>query len=206
MKEEGVKPSKSINTETDDFVKDEKGKYYHINCFKGHLKKRLKKNDDEIDLLLQERIEITKLEVAEAKEKDKFLKWIMDFYDGSLPTYFLKKLQSIRKGSYEGINEPISFETLLDIYMQMEKYLKKIALTKNISNVTQQMNYDLAVIVGNYGNYKKYKYKQQLENEKATKAIETIDEQKKIESAISKRKTSKDDEFNLSDVVNEILL
>lgn len=206
MKEEGMKPVKSIDTDKNQFIKDEKKKYYHTDCYKLHLAKRFKLTEEEIQQKLDERLEVTIKEVEEAAEKDLFLKWIMDFYDGSLPSFFLKKLQSVRDGSHEGINEPITYDTLLDIYKQMEKYLRKVAAHKNIKKVPQQMNYDLAVVIGNYGDYKKYISQQKLDIEKAANAIKTVDDQKKIETAITKKKESDEQGFNLSDVLDDILL
>ncbi|MED1863353.1 hypothetical protein P4V41_07775 [Fictibacillus nanhaiensis] len=206
MKEEGIKPTKSIDTEKDEFVKDDKGKYYHLNCFKNHLAKRKKLDESEIEKLLFERLEITKLENQENEEKDNFLQWIMDYYDGSLPAYFLKKLQSVRDGSHQGLNEPIDYSTLLDIYNHMEKYLRKVAAQKNIRNVTQQMNYDLAVVVGNYGDYKRYKAKQKLEQDKTEVAKKAVNEQSKIKTALDKKKNNDGDSFSLHDVLDDILL
>jgi hypothetical protein len=206
MKEEGIKPTKSIDTEKDEFVKDDKGKYYHLECFKSHLTKRKKLSEDEIEELLLERLEITKQENKENEEKDNFLQWIMDFYDGSLPAYFLKKLQSVREGKYQGLNESIDYFTLLDIYQHLEKYLRKIAGQKNLKNVTQQMNYDLAVVVGNYGDYKRYKAKQVLEQDKTEVAKKTVSEQSKIKTALDKKKNNDGDNFSLHDVMDDILL
>jgi hypothetical protein len=206
MKEEGIKPTKSIDTEKDEFVKDDKGKYYHLECFRNHLIKRKKLSGDEIELLILERLEITTQENQENEDKDKFLQWIMDFYDGSLPAYFLKKLQSVREGSYQGLNESIDYLTLLDIYQHLEKYLKKIAGQKNIKNVTQQMNYDLAVVIGNYGDYKRYKAKQKLEQDKTEIAKKAVNEQSKIKTALDKKKNTDGDNFSLHDVLDDILL
>lgn len=206
MRDQGLKPTKSINVENDSFVKDEKNKYYHIHCFKEHLRKRKKMNEEQIETTLEKRLEITIREMQESEERSNFLQWIMDFYDGSLPSYFLKKLKDVREGTYEGLNEPIEFLTLLDIYEHMANYLKKLAAKKQIQNVTQQMNYDLAVVVGNYGNYKRYKEKQKLEHDKSESATNAINEQEKVQTAINKKKDSQNDEFNLSDVLDDILL
>lgn len=206
MREQGIEPVKSIDTEKDEFIKDEKNKYYHIKCFKEHLKKRKKMTEEQIAEKIAERIEITLSDVKESEEKNRFLQWIMNFYDGSLPSYFLKKLQSVREGTYPGLNEAIDYKTLLDIYEHMANYLKKIATKKQIKNNTQQMNYDLAVVIGNYGDYKRYKEKQKLEQDKSLIANKSIDEQSKIEKAINKRNIVEEEEFSLSDVLDDILL
>jgi hypothetical protein len=209
----GEKPVKTVDTEIHNFIKDDKGKYYHLDCFKQHLIKRKKITDEEIISLTVNALMLkTEIEVKESIEKDRFLTWIKNFYDGSLPTYFLKKLQSVREGTHESINEPIPYETLLDIYQYMERYLQKIAATKKIENISQRMNYDLAVVVGNYGDYKRFKYKQQ--GFSADK--EEIDKQIKIDNKLTnidknkqiKRMSESDDdkEFDITDVIGELLL
>lgn len=205
MRKKGMKPVKSIDTEKDEFVKDEKGKYYHVECYKKHLSQRKKMNEEEIENKLRERLEVTQKEIKEAEAKDRFLRWIMEFYDGSLPSYFLKKLQLVREGKYEGLNEPIDYLTLLDIYQKMEKFLRKNALKKNFQNVTQQMNYDLAVVVGNYGDYKRYIEKQK----KNEITINDIDKQIEVTNkVISKTDNGQQEEkeFDITDVIDELLL
>lgn len=205
MREEGVKAKKSINTEIDEFVKDEKKKYYHINCFKKHLRERKKMDDESIESLLQERLKVTQEEVKETEQKDKLLKWIMKFYDGSLPTYFLKKLYSIRDGSFEGINEPVTYDTLLDIYIHMENYLRKRAAKMQIQNTTQRMNYDLAIVIGNYGDYKRFKERQKRNQVEETQIIKQTEVDKKITS-VKKHASNKEDDFDITDVIDELLL
>jgi hypothetical protein len=205
MRKKGMNPFKSIDTEKDAFVKDEKSKYYHIECYKKHLAQRKKMNEEEIENKLRERLEVTQKEIKEAEAKDRFLRWIMEFYDGSLPSYFLKKLQLVREGKYEGLNEPIDYLTLLDIYQKMEKFLRKNALKKNFQNVTQQMNYDLAVVVGNYGDYKRYIEKQK----KNEITINDIDKQIEVTNkVISKTDNGQQEEkeFDITDVIDELLL
>jgi hypothetical protein len=209
----GEKPIKSVDTEKDLFLKDDKGKYYHLECFRQHLIKRKKIMDEEIiDQITGEWVAKTEIEVKESTEKDKFLKWIINFYDGSLPAYFLKKLQSIREGKHESINEPITYETMLDIYQYMANYLQKRAATMKIENVTQRMNYDLAVVIGNYGDYKRFKRKQHgfsVNKEEINKQIKVdnklanMDKNKKNMEQIE---SDDDKEFDITDVIGELLL
>lgn len=205
MKEEGIKPTKSINTEVDEFVKDDKGKYYHSNCYLKHLIKRKKISTEEAKNNLEVQKKIIEAELKEMKDKDRFYSWIKSFYESALPAYFCTKINEIIKGTHEKVNEPIPYHVLLDIYEKMEKYLRKNAVNKNFKNTGQRMNYDLAVVIGNYGDYKKYIEKQKIEIEKAKMATVTISDQKKIDTVI-KKKESKDEEFNLSDALDDLLL
>lgn len=196
----GEKPVKSIDIEKDDFVKD-KGKYYHTNCYKKLLQKK-KKSEPEIEQIIQEKKREQADEVKEKIQKDKFLTWIKNYYDSSLPSYFLKKVHSIRKGTYELVNEPIDYETLLDIYQLMANYLNKNAARKQFKSIVQRMNYDLAVVIGNYGDYKRYKEKQLLESKQKEEVIRKIQE----EMSRSNKKMNTNNEFSLSDVIDDILL
>lgn len=204
MREQGVKPVKSIDTEKHEFVKDEKGKYFHAECYGYYLLEKKKMSVEEVDRKVAERLLITKKEIREQEEKDKFLRWIMDYYDGTLPSYFLKKLKAVREGTYEGLNEPIDYATLLDIYQRMANYLNKIAVKKTFKNTTQRMNYDLAVVVGNYGDYKKYINRLKEESEKVNEVQKVMKEQEKVNHIVKNKK--KDDSFSLTDVIDELLL
>lgn len=206
----GEKSIKTVDTDKMDFIKDDKGKYYHLECFEKHLIKHKKiEDEDERNEIISRLLELTKSETLENTQKDIFLKWIMNFYDGSLPKYFLMKLQSVRSGTYEGLNESIDYETLLDIYTYMEKYLQKIAMNKKIEKVSQRMNYDLAVVIGNYGDYKKFKRKQHGfavdKNE--------VDKQIKVDNKLANRSEPKvpngnieGKEFDITDIIDELLL
>lgn len=199
----GTTPIKTINSETDEFIND-KGKYYHKNCYKRFLLNKKGVSVQEAERIYNERLKETLLIANESNQKDKFLKWVMEFYDGSLPSYFLKKLKSVREGTHEGIPEPITYETLLDIYKNMENYLRKLAAQKQIQDDTQRMNYDLAVVVGNYGKYKRFKEKQRL-NEGDKKQI---DKQIEVTNKVNniKIESNSDKEFDIADVINELLL
>ena len=200
------KQVKTVDTSTGDFIRD-KGKYYHIECFKQHLSQRKKIDTKQFDDIVAQKLAETKVIVREAEEKDNFLKWIMEFYDGSLPAYFLKKLQTVRDGNYEGLNESIDYSTLLDIYIHMERYLNNQAIKKgfNEKNIAQRMNYDLAVVVGNYNDYKRYKERQRQEVASKTIVAKALTDQKRIEEK-NKTISTKKDEFNLSDVLDDLLL
>lgn len=204
MRSKKIKPNKSINTDTDDYVKVKNG-YYHDECYIKYLTIKKKKSLEEAEKKLKELKMQQENELKELRDKEKFLNWIMDYYDGSLPTYFLKKLQSVRDGTYEGIPEPIDYSTLLDIYQHMAKYLNKLAVKKNFQKTVQRMNYDLAVVIGNYGDYKKYKKKQRANIELKSNLDNLIKEQERINQFTKTVKKNKDT-FNLADVLEDITL
>ncbi|MGG1659503.1 hypothetical protein [Brevibacillus sp. NRS-1366] len=199
---------KSIDSETDDFIRDnDTKKYYHTDCFKLHLKIRKRLTDEEIESHVAERISFREQEMREKIDRDNFFQWLMNYYDTSLPSYFYMKVQSVRTGEHELVKEPIDYETLLDIYQHMESYLNKLAAKKQMS-VSSRMNYDLAVVIGNLGDYRRYKAKQITANVEAME-IENRLEDSKVVQEIHKQRREKNksaNEFDITDVMDELLL
>jgi hypothetical protein len=206
MREQGLKSTKSINPEFDEYVKDEKNKYYHVECYVQHLIKRKKIGEEEAREKLKIQLELVKVELKQMEDKDKFYKWIMNFYDSSLPAYYCTKITEIVNGQYEKVNEAISYEVLFDIYDKMANYLRKNAFKKNFQNIGQRMNYDLAIIIGKYGDYKKYIEKQKLEQETTNATNSTLQDQTKVNHVLKKKEVTENEDFNLSDVLDELLL
>jgi hypothetical protein len=206
MREQGLKSTKSINPEFDEYVKDEKNKYYHVECYVQHLIKRKKIGEEEAREKLKIQLELVKVELKQMEDKDKFYKWIMNFYDSSLPAYYCTKITEIVNGQYEKVNEAISYEVLFDIYDKMANYLRKNAFKKNFQNIGQRMNYDLAIIIGKYGDYKKYIEKQKLEQETTNATNSTLKDQTKVNHVLKKKEVTENEDFNLSDVLDELLL
>jgi hypothetical protein len=205
MKEEGIKPTKSIDTEADDYVKDDKSKYYHAGCYVQHLIKRKKFSEEDALIKLRIQRDLVQEELKELREKSSFYDWIKQFYDSPLPAYYCTKVSEIVKGVHEKVNEPIPYNILQDIYQKMATYLRKNAAYKNFNNIGQRMNYDLAVVLGNYGDYKNYLAKQKIEKENTKQATTSIEDQKKI-SKVIRKKEEKSEDFSLSDVLDDLLL
>jgi hypothetical protein len=206
MREQGLKPTKSINSEVDGYVKDEKNKYYHVECYVQHLMKRKKMGEEEAREKLKIQMDLVKAELKEMEEKDKFYKWIMNFYDSSLPAYYCTKITEIINGQYEKVNEAIPYGTLLDIYEKLANFLRKNAFKKDFKNTGQRMNYDLAVVIGKYGDYKKYIEKQKIEQETAKATSDTLEDQTKVNHVLKKKEKAENEDFHLSDVLDELLL
>ena len=145
--------------------------------------------------------------------EDKVYRFILDNYNyiGSVPAYVFTKLKSIYKGTYRGLAKPIPPSDLLDMWKRQMKYLKKNRTfliqkgTMDEDNPTHQVNYDLAVLVGKYDSYLRWKEKQKLNevdkknNEKFAKSfVETnnITTQKTVVTA------TQDD--NMDDILSDI--
>lgn len=88
-----------------------------------------------------------------------------------IPKYIYIKLDSIYKGSFKGIAQPIPPHELLDILERKMEYLDKNAANKNLSGIPR-VNYDLAVAVGSYNSYKEWIASLKAEQEVAKQEAE----------------------------------
>ena len=198
----GETPIKTVDTEKHAYIKDENKKYYHLECYRIHLSKKKKMSEEEIDTKVVERLKAQESEMKELEAKNAFLNWIMNFYESSLPSYYMKKLKSVNEGTYEGLNEPIDYLTLLDMYEHLDNFLRKIAMKKRLKT-SAQMNYDLAVVVGKYGDYKRFKAKQQV-NQVTEKEI---DKQTNVDQKVKQAsKVEKKEEYDIADYMDELIL
>jgi len=206
MKKEGIKPIKSINTELDDYVKDINGKYYHSECYLLHLMSKKKLSEEKALQQLKERKYELKEEMQEMKDKDDFFNWIKDFYKTSLSSYYCSEIAKLTNGTHQKIYDSISYSTLLDIYQKMSNYLLKKASSLTFKSVNQRMNYDLAVVIGNYGDYKKYKERQTQIVENKNQVDRKIEDSKRYENSLKEREIKESDNFDLVDIMDELIL
>ncbi|MCG7317629.1 hypothetical protein [Brevibacillus laterosporus] len=203
----GEKSIKSIDSKKDDFLQDQRGKYYHTNCYREYLSLKKKKKDDEIEVIIQS-IKDSQLEKSQIQQnKRDFYKWIKSYYDTDLPAYFCIKISSIVSGKHEQIHSPVGYDILLDIYKHMERYLSKNATKKSFNSISSRMNYDLTVIISNLGDYKRFKNKQN-EDMKFSKKIEEDIKKDRINRERIKRVQQKEekDTFNIMDIMDDLLI
>lgn len=99
--------------------------------------------------------------------KDELYDFISDMYGITyLPKYFFSFMASVYKGTYKNLNRPVPPEDLLDMWKQKKKYLLRQAeynkkKGKDISGIGQ-VYYDLAILLGKYDAYLKWKEQQKL--------------------------------------------
>lgn len=201
-----------------EIVKYDNG-YYHKECFRKMCEAKLLSKNTKHDKWLSA---LSKIDEYNQKARvlleprlleDKVYRFILDNYNyiGSVPAYVFTKLKSIYKGTYRGLAKPIPPSDLLDMWKRQMKYLKKNRTfliqkgTMDKDNPTHQVNYDLAVLVGKYDSYLRWKEKQKLNevdkknNEKFAKSfVETnnITTQKTVVTA------TQDD--NMDDILSDI--
>lgn len=97
--------------------------------------------------------------------------WLYETYDISfLPKYFFMNLSKVSKGTYKGLNKPVSWSDLLDMWQRKLPYLEKV----NLKNAQQgkiiegmaRINYDLAIILSKYDSYCAWKEEREAEHKK----------------------------------------
>lgn len=206
MKKEGYKTIKSINASTDDYIRDEKNKYYHSECYVMHLMTKKKLSENKAIEKLKEQKSLLKNELQEVQNKSFFYEWIKNFYDSSLSSFFCSEITKISNGTHEKINEPVLYADLLEMYQKLSNYMIKKARTIQFKSVNQRMNYDLAIVIGKYGDYKKYKEKQSQQVETILQVDSKIEDSIKYEESLKNREIINKDEFDLVDVMDDLLL
>lgn len=205
--EKTKKWSRSLDKDKQDYVK-KNNKNYHTKCYIKFLKNKGKKNN-EIDLEiyhLKEKMEEHENKIKlKNKPKNDLCDWIMNYYNiDVLPTGFFHRLTSITKGEYAKARVKISYEELLDIYKKMAGYLNKVAMNKGgFDNQSGRLYWDLAIVVNNYNDYKKWKESIHQSDENRKK-IDKMIESDRIVSKIKEKNVEK--EFNILDDIEDLLL
>lgn len=104
--------------------------------------------------------------------------WLLERYNITMPKAFFVRLDSVYKGTYRGLAQPIPPEHLLDMWQQKINYLDKVAEQnrkkgKEVDGPSR-LNYDLAIIVARYPAYLTWLKKQQIA---AEQSVETTRQQ-----------------------------
>lgn len=199
----------TINMEKDEIVKIPKNYcrfkngYYHLNCFKEYLSVKKKLSSEEIEIKIKDLQQLMKEEIQEEKDKDNLAEWLENYYNANIPTYIFMKINDAVSGKNKLIKDEVNYNMLLEIYKKMSNYLNKIAIKKHFLKIEQRMNYDLAVVLNNINEYKKYKIKQEsLEHE-----TKEIDELIKVTDATRKiKENNKQEDFNIVDSMQDLIL
>lgn len=203
------KGEKSIETKSDDYIKVGNS-YAHTNCHRIKLTTRRQNRMTEEDAIVEiERIkEIMKSEQDLSQLKDDFFRMIMDYYNINLSTYFYQKIAEIVNGNRKGLNEPISYAELYEMYSndKMLRKLEKIAYKKNMTDNNKRIFWDLGVMVNEYDNYKKFKSKKLYEDDNVKKIIEDAERMKHVTTRKEiedgkETQESDSEEVDLSDLI-----
>ena len=208
----------------------------HIECWRKRLLEKYKNNTQKVHTEMEKLIEkkrkkelkdIDKEKEEQIKkqhglDRSKFFDYIIETYDISLPKYTITKISNINNGTQEGLKEGISYEDLLYMFKSKQKdliniYQNNIKKGNSFRDNVQRFHYDLAVIVGKYDSYKKWKEKQKLneiEQDNSKTQIEEQSKQKEVfqniyntqqgEKQSKQNKVNTESKYSLEDMVDEL--
>lgn len=208
--------NKGLFMETDCFIKKEKSKGLSediiqdkINIIKETMKIEMQvKRERELEKE-KKKFKAKQIEVERQKYKGEFIKYIINNYDlSTIPKVFYIKLSQINNGTFNGLTEGISYEDLLYIFKRKQKYFDRIYLNNmskgKVLNGISRVNYDLAIAINLYDEYKQWKRKQQI---LASDIINQPKEQElnnKNEINYSNIKTNTVEDSDISDILSDL--
>ena len=192
--------------------------YYHEECFKTLAAKRATKASSSPDWkkALDDNLVQLKKETAEALDyyigRDDLWNHLLESYDiNSVTSYMVKTIDQIVQGEYKGKSKPIPYREFAMCWIESQKGLDTIAannaqLGKKMTG-SQRVNYDMAIVVGRYPEWKKTKNQpQQSKQELPSMAImdsTCLLKAKQPKQANQNKQTKRRD---LSDIMNDILI
>ncbi len=177
------KGHKTINMETDKFVVVKSGKvnkFWHFDCYVKHLQKKKKMEYE--DALEMATISYEN-QSTEFLSKSLFYQWLYEYHEASsFSSFVFKRIDEVISGCYKNLKEPISYEDLLTMYKKQADRLNAMAIKKSrtgtgFDDSSSRVLYDMAVLVGKYDSFKKWKQKQMLLAMEAEKSKEKLKEE-----------------------------
>lgn len=198
---------KSIHKETDSFVKDS-GKYYHDDCYKEKLRSGRKKySEDEINNKINELKAIMDDELKISISRDIFYEWIKNHYQISLPPYFVMRVDSIVNGNdcNKKVFGKINYDEFLEMYEKLSLYLTKQTMNIHFKDTAHRMNYELAIVISQYENYRKYKDNIVKREELKVEVNKKIVDSDKYNKASDKARKQNDNELHIGDIIDELI-
>ena len=209
-----AKCKKIIEIDVDD-IKDVmyfENLYYHDSCFRALVDKRsVNKNalpkwkeilDDDFKQVEKDAYYIVNYYYG----RDLLFNHLLSTYDiNAVSTYMAKQFDAVIKGEYKGKSKPIEYRDLASCWIEIQPQLNKIYNNKQRFGVnmtdTQRIIYDLAIVVGEYNNWRKSK-----ELLKIKEANRKLEEQKTARIDYTKIKTieNSDGLGDINDLLDEI--
>ncbi|UUV25971.1 MULTISPECIES: hypothetical protein [Lysinibacillus] len=193
----------SIDTEKDSYLKIN-GRYYHEECFRNELIKKGKMSKEEIDnMIIGCQLEQRKDKLL-AISKNRFYEWIKEHYQVTLPNYYCMRIDKITQGRDERVYGSISYDEFLEMYSMLVNYLAKQTLNKKFKNTSQRMNYELAIVISKYEDYKNYKEKLEEKNYQVVDIKSKIESSNKFNQVVEKARKDAED-FRVADIHDELI-
>lgn len=183
---------------------------YHYDCFIDLCQSRMKKSNvspkwgmalDSLQSIQDE----TKEFFADILDspKDKLYRFLLATYNTTtIPSYVFQRLQEIYDGKYKGASRAIPPEDLLDMWTQKQKtgYLEKIRARNVVLGKDmephEKIMYDLAVLLGKYDDYLRWKAQQHIIEQDVPNAhdiLKTVDLDRLSTMTQNQKKADEDD-------------
>lgn len=194
-------------------------KYYHESCFtematQKAASKRGKPEQwqEALDNLWQLEADTKKM-IQKYFAREELNEYLLSNYDICMvPAYFWQLVADLENGKYKSKKcKPIEINVLLDIWKWGQKNLNQIALNnranrKGPQNDDDRLRYDLAILIGHVGDFKKYKAREESQR---NEIINSIKKQPKIDySSLNRRVQDKSksdiDTADMSELIGQI--
>lgn len=194
----------------DDVIRFEK-KYYHYDCFVNVCKRKSSKKNalskwgealNSIDEIKQQTKQYFKVNYD--SPKDQLYRFLLEHYDVSaISPYTFIKFEEVYNGKRKGLAYRIPPEDLLDMWKQKQEsgFLDRTRAKNMVRGINmteeQKIHYDLAVLVGKYKDYLKWKEKNKIIEQEVNKVdtdiLKTVDLDKLSKIAQNQKKEDDDD-------------
>lgn len=212
------KCKESFNLSNTDYIKN-KTTYFHTDCYiESNLEKGLSVNviEERIKIIKEEmkkdqerRDNASRSQINRSRDKDSFYEYIMDKYNvSSIPKTFFLKVAAINNGTHPTVKYAIPYDELLFMFKKQEQYLLKTRMRNpKFANGTDGMsclNYDLAVIVGMYESYLRWKHKQEVLSYDISEKEETKTKQPKMDLDKLEKQSKLNQDDDINDIIDDI--
>lgn len=198
---------KSINKETDSYV-HVSNSYFHEDCYREKLTSGRKKySQEEIDNKINElKVALDEKRLTDIV-RDKFYEWIKNHYQVALPTNYVLRIDSIAKGQDRNkqVYGKITYDEFLEMYQKLALFLTKKTMNIQFKNTAQRMNYELAIVIGQYENYRNFKdnvSKREVLNKDVNNKL---NDSNKYNEVSNKARQQEDDNLHIGDIIDELI-
>lgn len=185
--------------------------YYHKNCFKELAQQ--KASNKRCSVKWQEALSDDLKQVSKNANyivnycygRDLLFEHLLNSYDiCAISSYIKMALDNVVVGKYKGKSKPIPYRELAECWIAIHSELNKIyannkRLGKSMTG-DQRINYDLAVVVRMYPQWKKNHEKKKVEQDEQKKIIQSIRAQSAIDYMSLGKQTNHSSETDIDDM------
>ena len=151
----------------------------------------------------------SKYHYMESIYKEEINQFILSEYDLTIiPSSVWQKLSNIYFGTFRGMSVGISPEELIDMWRRKIDFLNRVAnqnVTKGkVMNLDQRINYDLSILINKYDDYKKWKESQKILESDTQYISNNSSLDTSIINEVSRKVADKNEDSEMSDLVDDI--